>query len=827
MDWNLSHETFNVAELIEAGVAYKQATGKSKLLECAIRAADNMLDTFNPDGIKMAPGHAVVEMALVRLYELTGQQKYLDGCKFFLDCRGIRKFDPNSNDMRVNGKYWQDHLPAAQQRTAEGHAVRALYFYSGMADWVRYSNDSAYETAVNAIWDNIAHCKTYITGGFGARDNNESFGVEYELPNNTAYSETCAALAAAMFNRRMFCNYGHAKYMDMAELALYNTVLDGYGIEGKTFYYPNRLETGADVRSQWFGTSCCPTNICRIIPSVPGYAYATSANSLYVNLYINSTATAQVGDNKVNITTTTQYPYDGVVKIDLDGTVGDLRLRIPGWATNNPIDGDLYTFVNDATPYKIEIDGAPASYSMENGYAVIPGAALQGHSLVLTLPMEARALSSHPEVKTNENLLAYMRGPIVYCAEGADNGGSVANIYAPRNAEISVGEAAMPELFHGNMPYLKLKGSSCVYNGKEPQISDAEIKLIPYFARAYRGNSPMKVWLPENQDKIEQPINFYDEVIICNDESERAHSLNGSNMQTGPENGGWRVSYGGYMEFEMNVLPDAPCDLVLKMWGGDGGNRRFNIQCDGTTFSYEELNEFCPGQHYYMRHAIPYELTKGKSKVKIRMNSIDGSSVGGLFGVYTALSENYPENTVPLDWFWSNKLADRESHAYKGNGGMGDYRNHTWMDGWGAEGQSFTMKIDPTNRNYLMLLYWGAEWDMRDFDIYVNDGLVANQKLQNNYPGRYFFVTYPIPEECTSGKTEARVHLTSPAGTKTGGFMYAYTLSTPGTSALDKTVLNTMDKGDWYTLTGIKVENPAAGMYVYRCGASVAKVVLP
>lgn len=324
-DWNLSHETFNVGELIEAGIAYYQATGKDKLLNCARRAADNMLSVFNEKGIRMAPGHAVVEMALVRLYELTHEERYLQGCKFFLDCRGIRKFDATSSDLRVNGKYWQDHLPAVEQRTAEGHAVRALYFYSGMADWVRYSGDQAYETAVTAIWENIASRKLYITGGFGARDNNEAFGEDYELPNASAYCETCASVAGSMFCLRMFRLHGEAKYVDMMERALYNTVLDGYGIAGKTFYYPNRLASSSrgDARQEWFGTSCCPTNLCRLIPSVPGYIYASDDDALYWNLFVASSARVKVGDATFGIDVTGAYPYKGELKL----TISSIELK--------------------------------------------------------------------------------------------------------------------------------------------------------------------------------------------------------------------------------------------------------------------------------------------------------------------------------------------------------------------------------------------------------------------------------------------------------------------------------------------------------------------
>ncbi|MBQ5860630.1 MAG: glycoside hydrolase family 127 protein, partial [Alistipes sp.] len=300
-DWNLSHETFNAGELYEAAVAYYDATGKRKMLDAAIKNADLVCKDFNWDGIVMAPGHAVIEMALVRLYEATGDKKYLDEARFFLDCRGHREFDPTSDDLRVNGKYWQDHLPATEQREAVGHAVRALYFYSGMADIALHQGDKEYLATADSIWENIVSKKFYITGGLGARAHNEAFGENYELPNGSAYCETCASIANAMFNLRMFRLHGDSKYIDVLERSLYNTVLCGISITGDSYFYPNPLETGqgGQLRSAWFGCSCCPTNVCRIIPSVPGYVYATEGNRIYANLYMSSRSEIELGGKQV------------------------------------------------------------------------------------------------------------------------------------------------------------------------------------------------------------------------------------------------------------------------------------------------------------------------------------------------------------------------------------------------------------------------------------------------------------------------------------------------------------------------------------------------
>ena len=786
-DWNLSHETFNVAELIEAGIAYYLATGKDKLLNCAKRAADNMLSIFNEEGIRMAPGHAVVEMALVRIYELTREERYLQGCKFFLDCRGIRKFDPTSADLRVNGKYWQDHLPAVEQREAVGHAVRAMYFYSGMADWVRYTGDQAYETAVTAIWDNIASKKFYITGGFGARDNNEAFGENYELPNASAYCETCASVAGSMFCLRMFRLHGEGKYIDMLERALYNTVLDGYGIAGKTFYYPNRLASTSrgDARPEWFGTSCCPTNLCRLIPSVPGYIYATDDDALYWNLFVASTATANVGDAKMDITVTGSYPYKGEMKLTFNGVEGDasgkmLKVRIPGWAVNKPVESDLYSYTNPTTtPVVIKLNGEEISYTVENSYAVLTHDWQEGDEVSLSLPMDVHQVISNKNLKSNEGLCAYERGPLVYCMEGIDNGGKLDNLFVEEgtNGTSVAAPTALTSLFRGGIQRIRLSGKSATLNGDKVVTANKNIFLIPYFARAHRAASAMMVWIPTDASKMERPIDFIDEVKVCNSASEKAHNLQGSNMRTGSDLG-WRDAPGGWISYELKIDSGRPMDFITKQWGSDGGNRKYDIYCDGTIFSYDELNGFAPNEYYYMRHPIPFELTKGKEKVTIKMQAInENNTVGGIFGAYTALSEGVPEGTVPVDYMWTTNSISRTSHRYSSNGGSGSFRGRTWLDGSGTTGQAWTMKVNKTNRNYLMLLYWGDESDIRNFDIMCDDVLGASESLCHNDPGRFMMRCYPIPEEATSGKESVRIHLTSPTGTTTGGIFYAYMMS--------------------------------------------------
>ena len=626
-DWNLSHETFNVGELVECAIAYYQATGKDKLLKCAIRAADNLCDTFNDKGIRMAPGHAVVEMALVRLYELTSNRRYLEECKFFLDCRGLRKFDPSSDDYRVNGKYWQDHLPATEQREAVGHAVRALYFYSGMADWVRYSGDEAYRKAIDGIWENIVSKKLYITGGLGARDQNEAFGSDYELPNATAYCETCASVANCMFQLRMFRLTGDARYIDILERSLYNTVLDGYSFSGDRFYYPNRLQTSSrgQERSQWFGTSCCPTNLCRLIPSVPGYVYATSnVGDIYVNLYIGSTAEVALGGKSVRLEQRTLYPWEGNVTITVKGNDAgrfNLRLRLPGWAQGRPIDSDLYTYVDTTVPpVTITVNGKAVAYTTERGYAVLTRQWQDGDVVALSLPMKPRLVKAHSAVADDNGLLAAERGPIVYCAEFADNGGSIS-------------AATLSEKTHLKVERLQDQSNSPL-NGI-PTLRHRKTTLIPYFARAYRGKGEMSVWLPDEKQLKKPGWHTIDKVTICDETSEESHKLEGENMRTGPDLG-WRdATDGGWIGYALKCHPRKPNRIVAKYWGSDGGDRRFNIICEGETIATEHVDNCHPGQYYEVAYTLPPRLTKGKHTVSIRLQALPGNTCGGLFGLRT------------------------------------------------------------------------------------------------------------------------------------------------------------------------------------------------
>ena len=468
----------------------------------------------------------------------------------------------------------------------------------------------------------------------------------------------------------------------------------------------------------------------------------------------------------------------------------------------------------------IKLNGEEVSYTVQDGYALLHNDWKAGDEVSISLPMDVHQVVSNENLKTNKGLCSYERGPIVYCAEGVDNGGKLDNLFIPEGATGVAGNApsTLTSLFKGGMLQLRMNGKSCSQSGNQSEVdlvvSDKVIRLIPYFARAHRAASSMLVWIPTDASKMQQPMDFLDEVKICNSASEQSHHLQGSNMRTGSDLG-WRDAPNGWISYEMKVDPLRPTDLVLKLWGSDGGNRRFDIYCDGTVFSYEHVDNFSPNEYYFMRHPIPFDLTKDKDKVTIKMQSTNADNiVGGLFGVYTALSEGVPEGSATVDYMWTTKTASRSSHRYSSNGNSGSFRNRTWLDGSGTTGQSWMMKVDKTHRNYLMILYWGDEGDARNFDIMCDDVFVASESLLHNEPGRFMMRCYPIPEEGTSGKESVRIHLTSPTGTLTGGIFYAYMLSLNDGTGINNMDVNPNINKSIYNLLGQQLHAPQSGISI-------------
>jgi DUF1680 family protein len=486
----LSHELYDAGHLYEAAVAHYQATGKRNFLDIALKNADLLVRTFGYGKIEEYPGHQIVEIGLAKLYRVTGNKKYLDLAKFFLDVRGPKGEAYNQADKKVT-----------DQHEAEGHAVRAGYMYTGMADIAALTGDLSYLHAIDDIWEDVATKKLYITGGIGATNNGEAFGDAYELPNMSAYAETCAAIANVYWNSRMFLLHGDAKYIDVLERTLYNGLLSGVSLSGNRFFYPNPLASmNQHQRSAWFSCACCISNMARFLPSMPGYVYAHDANNLYVNLYMSNAATVKLAGGNVGIFQSTDYPWKGKVDLTIDPEKAGaftVRLRIPGWAQDKPLSGDLYTFLDrHVAPVIISINGKPYTYSTEKGYAVLTRKWKKGDKVTLLLPMETEKVIANNKVKDDRDRFALERGPIVYCLEGPDNKDSlVQNITVNKSAVTYA--SYNPGLLKG-VEVITAEGKSTKrqLNSDALLQTDQKVTAIPYYAWANRGPSEMTVWIP-------------------------------------------------------------------------------------------------------------------------------------------------------------------------------------------------------------------------------------------------------------------------------------------------------------------------------------------
>ncbi|MDP4202003.1 MAG: glycoside hydrolase family 127 protein [Bacteroidota bacterium] len=486
-----SHELYNSGHLIEAAVAHYQSTGKRTMLDVAIKNADLICKVFGPkEGqIHRPSGHPIVEMALAKLYRVTGTQRYLDLAKYFVEETG------RGTDGHHLSEYSQDHMPILKQEEIKGHAVRAGYLYSGVADVAALTNDTAYFHALTRIWYNMASKKLFITGGIGSRAQGEGFGPNYELNNHTAYCETCAAIANVYWNQRMFLATGDAKYVDVLERALYNGVISGVSLSGDKFFYDNPLESmGQHERQAWFGCACCPGNITRFMASVPAYMYAVQGNTLYVNLYAQSAGKIKVGSSEIELNQTSQYPWDGKISIKVTPSGYEaftVKLRIPGWAENQPVPSDLYTFTTSAEKYVVKVNGKVIDSDKTMGYVTIHRQWKKGDVIELSLPMPVRRIEARAEVQDDLGKLAIERGPVVYCLEGKDqNDAHVLNKYIPENAKM---DATYQENMLNGIVTLKGIAKEVSLNGDEKEVS---FTAIPYSTWNNRGPGEMAVWIP-------------------------------------------------------------------------------------------------------------------------------------------------------------------------------------------------------------------------------------------------------------------------------------------------------------------------------------------
>ncbi|REJ66330.1 MAG: glycoside hydrolase family 127 protein [Planctomycetota bacterium] len=524
-----SHELYNVGHLYEAAVAHYQATGKRTLLDVALKNADLVDRLFGEREGQMidVPGHQEIEIGLVKLYRLTGEKRFLDLAKFFLDRRGV---PAGRKENRVYGEYWQDHQPVTEQSEAVGHAVRAAYMYSAMADVAALTGERDYVEAIDRLWDNVAGKKMYLTGGIGSRHSHESFGDNYELPNESAYNETCAAIGNAMWNHRMFLLHGDAKYMDVVERVLYNGFLAGISLEGDKFFYPNplscrvgyRFNKGAEGRSPWFDCSCCPVNIVRFIPSIAGMIYAQREDDVFVNLLVPGSTELEVRGRKVKISQETLYPWQGRALITVrpeEPVEFALKVRIPGWSRGEPVGTDLYRYRRaESTPRRCGVlDGEGEEIveaaAEEDNFFVLKRKWDRAVTVLVDFEMPIRRVYAHDKVASAARRVALERGPLVYCIEAADNEDRVPQLVIREPQEDPVPELDsmrpnwQPELL-GGVVVIEGHATTVAEDAEgNPSTTDAvPFTAIPYYAWNHRGNGQMRVWIPTDPAVIEEEL---------------------------------------------------------------------------------------------------------------------------------------------------------------------------------------------------------------------------------------------------------------------------------------------------------------------------------
>jgi DUF1680 family protein len=495
------HEDYNGGHMIEAAVAYFDATGKRKFLDVAIRWADHFDATFGPGKKHWVTGHQELELALVKLYRVTKNEKYLKLSHWLLEERGKKlAFGYTWTDWKDTA-YAQDAVPVREQKEITGHAVRAMYLYTGAADVAAHTGDEGYMKAMRTVWEDVVFRNMYITGGIGSAGSNEGFSVDFDLPNEQAYCETCASVGMVFWNQRMNALTADAEYMDVLERSLYNGALDGLSLSGDRFFYGNPLaSSGKHYRREWFGTACCPSNIARLVASIGNYVYGVSDDGLWVNLFIGNSSDVTIRNTPIAIKMETNYPWDGTMKISIDPAKKiktTLNIRVPGWATGLAAPGGLYHFTDTQWDKpQLLVNGKPMDYRIEKGYAVVHREWKKGDNIEFRIPMPVKMISSRKEVSENEGKLAFQRGPLVYCVEGADNQGRALNIIADGTPEMAVEKGLILDepvvMLTGKMTTVEIRdGGTSIGTEKKT------IKAIPYYSWCNRGSNEMQVWLPQ------------------------------------------------------------------------------------------------------------------------------------------------------------------------------------------------------------------------------------------------------------------------------------------------------------------------------------------
>lgn len=505
------HEDYNGGHLIEAAVAYYNATGKRKLLEVAIRFADHFDNLFGPNKKHWVTGHQELELALVKLYKTTNNKKYLLLSHWLLEERGHKFARGYTWTDWKDTAYAQDVVPVREQKEITGHAVRAMYMYSGAADVAALTGDEGYMTAMNTVWEDVVHRNMYITGGIGSSGNNEGFSIDYDLPNEQAYCETCASVGMVFWNQRMNFLSGDSKFIDVLEKSLYNGARDGLSLSGDRFFYGNPLASkGQHSRREWFGTACCPANIARLVASLGDYVYGASADGLWVNLFVGSTTSVKIGKINVPVSLETNYPWEGKVKITLQPSSKvrmKLHVRIPGWSQGEAVPGGLYEFENKKSDgFTLTVNGKAAVYTTAQGYAIIDREWKKGDQVELNLPMEVKKVIARSELKQDDDRIALQRGPLIYCVEGADNNGQAWNLFVPDHARFTT--SFQKDLLEG-VTTIQFQSPTVqvAKDGQSVTTEEKTITAIPYYAWCNRGKNAMQIWLPRKIKEVKLNYN--------------------------------------------------------------------------------------------------------------------------------------------------------------------------------------------------------------------------------------------------------------------------------------------------------------------------------
>ncbi|MEP6684637.1 MAG: beta-L-arabinofuranosidase domain-containing protein [Parafilimonas sp.] len=498
------HEDYNAGHLMEAAVAYYAATGKRKLLDVAIKLANHIDTTMRINNRKWFSGHEEIEIGLMKMYKATGNNNYEKLANWYLNQRGKHIYTYGTTWFTP--EYWQDEAPVKDQTQITGHAVRAMYLYSGAADVAAATGDTGYIHAMKNVWQDVVYRNMYFTGGIGSSGNNEGFTKDYDLPNADAYCETCASVGMVLWNERMTSLTGNVKYMDVLERSLYNAALDGLSLSGDHFFYGNPLSSnGGDERSEWFGTACCPANISRLIAGIGNYIYGANDKSLWVNLFIGSNTSVKINNTDVDVNMQTNYPWDGKVTINVSPSAPtnfDVYIRIPGWTKNDIVDGNLY-FIKNGTKQQplFFINGKSANFKQQNGYAIITNKWKKDDVISFEYAMPVLEVSSKKEVLYDNDRIAFQRGPIVYCVEGADNNNEAWNLVLKENEPV---QTINYKVLNEDVVALQTKATTIQpsADGSSLQSTEKTITAIPYYTWCNRGKNQMQVWLPTKVKEI-------------------------------------------------------------------------------------------------------------------------------------------------------------------------------------------------------------------------------------------------------------------------------------------------------------------------------------